>query len=185
MVAIGVTGHRFLAEVDRLGAGMDQVADRLADAFPEGWTAVSALAQGADRLVADRLLARDGTRLVVVLPLARHDYEADFDTPATLQEFRDLLARADEVVEIPPQPSRDEAYEAGGLAVLDRSDVLVTVWDGQGAQGQGGTGGMVAEARRRGLPLAWVHAGNRRPGTQEPISLGSAQGTVSYERFPA
>jgi hypothetical protein len=58
------------------------------------------------------------------------------------------------------------------------------VWDGQGAQGQGGTGGIVAEARKCGLPIAWVHAGNRRPGTLEPTSLGAEQGEVSFERFP-
>ena len=68
--------------------------------------------------------------------------------------------------------------------MLARADVLVAIWDGQGAQGLGGTGGIVAEARERGLPLAWVHAGNRRPGTAEATSLGDEQGEVTFERFP-
>jgi len=42
----------------------------------------------------------------------------------------------------------------------------------------------VAEARRRGLPLAWVHAGNRRPGSEEATSLGEEQGRLTLERFP-
>jgi hypothetical protein len=29
----------------------------------------------------------------------------------------------------------------------------------------------------------WVHAGNRRPGTQEPTSLGAEQGKVTVENF--
>lgn len=184
MVAIGVTGHRILAEPGRLQAGLEEVLRRLEEAFPGEWTVVSALAEGADRLVAHRLLAREGTRLVAVLPLARGDYETDFETQGSREEFRGLLARAAEVVQVPPRPSRDEAYEAGGSAVLERADVLVAIWDGQGAQGRGGTGGIVARAREHRLPLAWVHAGNRRPGTGEPTSLGAEQGEVSLERFP-
>lgn len=185
MVVIGVIGHRVLAEEDKLEAGLETAARRIAEAFPgEQWTVVCALAEGADRLVARSLLDRPGTRLAVVLPLRRADYETDFATSESRDEFRELLGLAEEVVEVPPQPSRDAAYEAGGREVLDRADVLVAVWDGQGAQGQGGTGALVAEARERGLPLAWVHAGNRRPGTLEPTSLGAEQGEVTFERFP-
>lgn len=184
MVAIGVTGHRILSDIEQIEFGLDDVAARLADAFPDGWTVVSALAAGADLLAARRLLARPGSRLVAVLPVARDDYETDFDTGASKAEFRDLLDQAAEVLEIPPQPTRHAAYEAAGSAVLDHSDVLVAVWDGQGAQGPGGTGGIVADARRRDLPVAWVHAGNRSPGTQEPTSLGAEQGKATFERFP-
>jgi hypothetical protein len=183
-VAIAVTGHRILDEIDKLQAGLEQVVHRLEDAYPGPWTIVSALAEGADRLVAHRLLARKGTRLVAVLPLEREDYETDFATDESRREFADLVDQAVDVVKAPAQASRDEAYEAGGRTVLDRADVLVAVWDGQGAQGLGGTGGIVAQARQRGLPLVWVHAGNRRPGTLEPTSLGDQQGEVTYERIP-
>jgi hypothetical protein len=67
--------------------------------------------------------------------------------------------------------------------VLEDCDVLLAIWDGQDAQGQGGTGGTVAEARARGIPVVWVHAGNRRPGTHEPTSLGDEQGQVTYENL--
>jgi hypothetical protein len=59
--------------------------------------------------------------------------------------------------------------------------VLIAIWDGKTAQGQGGTGAIMARARQRGLPIAWVHAGNRKPGTQEPTSLGAEQGMVTFE----
>ena len=61
--------------------------------------------------------------------------------------------------------------------------MLIALWDGQAAQGQGGTGEIVAEARQLALPIAWVHCGNRKPGTQEPLSLGAEQGLVTFERF--
>lgn len=184
MVMIGVSGHRILAEVEKLEAGLDEVAHRLEEAFPDEWRVVSALAEGADRLVAHRLLAREGTRLMAVLPLSRQDYETDFETAASRTEFGDLLDKADDVMEIPPQPRRDEAYEVAGHAVLEGADVLVVMWDGQIPQGRGGTGGIVADARARRMPLAWVHAGNRRPGTSEPTTLGQEQGRVTFERFP-
>lgn len=184
MLAIGITGHRILAEVDTLEAGLEEVVRRLETTFPGAWTVISALAEGSDRLVVHRLLARKGTRLVAVLPLERRDYETDFGTEASRREFADLLARADQVVEMAPQASRDEAYETGGRVMLERAGVLVAIWDGQLAQGRGGTGGVVAEARTRGLPLAWIHAGNRTPGTEKPTSLGVEQGLVSFERLP-
>lgn len=185
MVAIGVSGHRFLAEVEKLEGGLEDVVRQLQEVFGgERWTVVSALAEGADRLVAHRLLGRRGTRLVAVLPLPREDYEADFETEASREEFRKLLSLAEEMVEVPPRASREDAYEAGGRAVLDRADLLVAVWDGRGAQGRGGTGAVVAGARELGLPLAWVHAGNRKPGTVEPTGLGAEQGSVTWERLP-
>ena len=118
---------------------------------------------------------------MVPLPLPQSDYLADFASAESKAEFLRLLGKADEVIELPPVPTRDEAYEAAGNYVLEHCDVLIAIWDGQDAQGQGGTGAIVARARQRGLSIAWLHAGNRNPGTQEPTSLGAEQGTVTFE----
>ena len=184
ILVIGVTGHRFLAEVDKVTAGVDEALDRIRDVFPaQRWTIVSPLAEGADRLVVHQALARAEVRLVVPLPMPQSDYMADFQSAASKEEFQCLLALADEVITLPPAP-RDEAYAAVGRYVLDHCDLLVAIWDGKGAQSQGGAGEIVAQARQRGLPMAWVHAGNRKPGTQEPTTLGEEQGKVTFERFP-
>jgi hypothetical protein len=183
MVAIGVTGHRVLAERERVEAGVDEALRRIAERFPrQPVTVVSSLAEGADRLVVRRAMARPGgARLVVPLPLPAADYEADFGSEESKAEFHALLERADEVVELPRAPTRTAAYAAAGEYVLRRADALLAVWDGRPAQGEAGTGAIVALARARGLPIARVHAGNRRPGTLEPTTLGAAQGTVTYE----
>jgi len=97
MVVVGVVGHRVLAEPGRIEAGLGLVVCRLEAAFPGEWTVVCALAEGADRLVARRLLARGGSRLVAVLPLRGDDYEGDFTGAASRRESRDLLGRAAEV----------------------------------------------------------------------------------------
>ena len=185
MVAVGVTGHRFLADLERLTAGVEVALDRIEQAFPsEPLTVISPLAEGADRLVVQRVLARPGAQLVVPLPLPKSDYSADFESTSSREEFMDLLAQADEVVALPPAINRDQAYATAGRYVLGHCDVLIAIWDGKPAQGLAGTSEIVALARTAGLPLAWIHAGNRLPGTDVPTSLGMEQGKVTFERFP-
>jgi len=185
LTAVGVTGHRFLADPERLTAGVEAALRRIEQAFPNGpLTVISALAEGADRLVARRFLARPEAHLVVPLPLPQSDYMADFESPASREEFLDLLAQAEKVVRLPPASNRDQAYAAAGRYVLDHCDVLIAIWDGKPAQGLAGTSEIVALARARRLPLAWIHAGNRLPGTNIPTSLGTEQGKVTFEHFP-
>ncbi|MFO7742598.1 MAG: hypothetical protein R6X31_09830 [Anaerolineae bacterium] len=185
MLTIGVTGHRFLRHTDRVIAGVDRAIDRIEDAFGAHPSAViSALAEGADRLVVDRVLARSEAKLIIALPLPQSDYTRDFDSSESIQMFLDFLARAHSVITLPLAATRNEAYAAAGVYVLDHCDALIAVWDGQPAQGTGGTAEIVAEARRRGLPLAWVRAGNNRPGTRHPVTLNEEHGEVIFERFP-
>lgn len=189
MVSVGVTGHRVLAEVEKLEAGIDAALAEIERHFGDApITIVSALAEGADRLAAERALLRPGARLEAVLPLPQPEYERDFQEASSLAAFRQLLARADRIVELPDRSGdrdgRVEAYLAGGQYLLDRCDVILAVWDGQGAQGRGGTGNIVELATAQGQPVAWVHAGNRQPGTMTPTSLGPDQGRVTYTSFP-
>jgi len=74
MPRIGVTGHRKLADVAAIEAGVDAALAAIEARFPnEPLRILSSLAEGADRLVAQRILACSGARLVVVLPLPRLD----------------------------------------------------------------------------------------------------------------
>jgi hypothetical protein len=184
MAAVGVTGHRVLTERERIEAGIADALGQIEVAFPgQPLTVISSLAEGADRLVVHQVLARPGARLIVPLPMPVPDYLTDFEEGESKDEFLALLQRAAEVVHLSSSDSRDGAYEAAGVYVLEHCDVLLAVWDGQPAQGQGGTGDIVTIARQRGVPLAWVHAGNRKPGTAEPTSLGSEQGLVTFEHL--
>jgi len=162
--------------------GIEKALARIEAGHPgRSLVVVSSLAEGADRLVAEAVLRRPGARLEAILPLSKFDYLNDFAWPDSKEEFLRFLARTDDVVELPARASRDEAYAAANDRVLDGVDVLVAVWDGNDAQGQGGTAQVVARARARRVPLAWVHAGNRKPGTMEPTSLGPEQGLSTYE----
>jgi hypothetical protein len=184
-VTVGVTGHRILAEVDRIAAGIREAFGRIEAAHPgRPIVLLSPLAEGADRLAAHAVLEREGGRLIAPLPLAEDDFLQDFATPESKAEFRSLLERAEQVIVLPPAETRNASYGAGGNYVVDRSEVLLAIWDGQGAQGQGGTGEVVARARVQGKPVVIVRAGNRSPGTQEPTSLGPEQGRVITQGLP-
>ncbi len=184
MVRIGVTGHRILTDIEKISAGIDAALRRIERVFPaEGIMVISSLAEGTDRLVARRVLMRDNARLVVPLPLPQADCLTDFESDESKREFIDLLGKAERVVVLPPAPTRNEAYAAAGRYVLDHCTVLLAVWDGREARGQGGTSDIVACARQRGVPFAWVHAGNCKPGTTEPTSLGEEQGKVTFENL--
>jgi hypothetical protein len=152
-IVLGVTGHRVLPEGDGLVTEVDGAIDDIA-----GERAVhllTSLAEGADRFVAHRVLARRGGTIEAILPLERDDYEDDFADAESCREFDDLLRRA-EATEVVTGPTRTAAYAAAGFAVVDRSDALLALWDGQPARGEGGTAHVVARARDLGHPVRVV-----------------------------
>jgi len=184
---IGVTGHRILAggtELAKVVKAIDGALAMLIIAYPRRTlTVLSALADGADRLVADRVLLRASSQLTAILPFAPEEYRKDFATPESLAEFERLLAQATEQV-ICSGEDRNSCYLAAGERVVAGCDVLIAIWDGLAPQGKGGTSAIVQLARQQQLPLIWIHAGNRRPGTNEPTALPKHQGKVTFERLP-
>ncbi|HVC80222.1 MAG TPA: hypothetical protein VNL35_06945 [Chloroflexota bacterium] len=160
---IGVTGHRVLPDSPGLADQIARTVERIRSLVPAGGVTpiqlavLSPLAEGADRLVADVVLAQPDAVLEAVLPLAQQDYQNDFTAPGSLQQFSELLDRAVRIVELPATETREEAYEQAGQFVVEQSDVLIAVWDGHAAQGQGGTAEVVVWARDRGTPVFWIH----------------------------
>jgi hypothetical protein len=104
---------------------------------------ISPLAEGADRIAAQEAVAL-GFGLQCPLPFDRDEYEKDFSTSESRAEYRAMLATATAALELDgsrESPTREnEAYEAVGREVLNRSDVLIATWDGEDAADQGGTG---------------------------------------------
>src|SRR5512143_1335524 len=116
-LVIGVTGHRKLADSVRVAARIDEALDKIALEAPSRLVVLSPLAEGADRLVAERVLARTGAELDAVLPMGEAHYERDFVDDASRSEFRSLLARARAVHRLLGSPNREEAYAAAGRYV--------------------------------------------------------------------
>jgi hypothetical protein len=163
---IGVTGHRDLADPDALVPGIDEAIQALTQRVlgvqaDPSLLVISALAEGADRLVARQVLARPAAELEVVLPLPAHEYRQDFPAEASKDEFTELLGRAARVWQARPGTSREEAYERAGRHMVDRADVIIALWDGQPSRGRGGTASIVSYARDQGVPVAWVNTAER------------------------
>jgi hypothetical protein len=178
---IGVVGHEVLAEPDRNEAGIEAALTWIEMNHPDRpLVVVCALAEGADRLVTKAILRRPGSQLKALLPLPKFDFLNDFASADSKEEFLRLLARADKVTEL-SGASHDAAYAAANDRLLEEADILLAVWDGEDDQGR--TAKVVADARARGLPLAWVHAANGTPDTTAPNSGSGSQRRVTYERF--
>ncbi len=123
---------------------------------PSGLRLISALAEGADQWVAAEA-ERLGYELQVVLPFERKEYGKDFDSRGLIEHCR-LRDLATAVFELDGCRTRAEAsYLAAGRVVLNQTDLLIALWDGKDSQGTGGTGEIVHEALRRGIPTLWVN----------------------------
>jgi hypothetical protein len=156
-IVIGVTGHRHLRAADLPGYRMRIIEffDLLQQRYPSTpLRVISALAEGADRLVSQLALER-GYEIIVPLPLEPHDYEHDF--PDSVTEFREILQR------IPPQcvfvwphrtthggagadpaAERVRQYREVGAFVAQQSHILLAIWDGVPDDTSAGTSGVVA-----------------------------------------
>ena len=102
---------------------------------------VSALAEGADRMVARAGMERHMT-LDVVLPFTQTEYASDFQSDASKADFNELLGASHAVLALPgDRQDVGKSYEAAGLTLLDQSDIVIAVWDGSSCED--------AAARRR------------------------------------
>ena len=148
---IGVTGHQDIPPhaLEYVSRGINRVLDDVNDNL----VGVTSLAAGADQLFASRVVERGG-RLEVVLPCK--GYEKTFSRPEDLKNFHALRERAAAIEILSFDRPSDEAYLAAGCRVVDLSEVLLAVWDGQPPKGKGGTADIVEYARRQGVQLEIV-----------------------------
>lgn len=184
-IRVGVTGHRALSDTARLTAAVEEIlSTRYREAFtpvarisiekakatPVAFSVVSPLAEGADRLVAHAVLKMGG-QLEALLPLPRDEYEKDFSTLESRQDFAELLTQAHRLavtdcgVAIDETDYRRQAYRCVGETTVDRADILIAIWDGKEPQSASGTGAIVALALEKKKPVFILSTVN--PGAVE------------------
>jgi len=153
-LVVGVTGHRDLVpeEIPVLRKRVLEFFSELRSAFPQlPIMVMTPLAEGADRLVAD--VAKElGFPTVVLLPMDRHLYQADFQGDS-LSEFHEMMELG-ETIELPlvgdnteeditHGVARDQQYEQLGAYLAAHSHILLALWDGKLSTSKGGTGHVV------------------------------------------
>jgi hypothetical protein len=172
---VGVTGHRIGAKFSEAQAtDVRKTVDAIlsdvarfarATVAKDAWafsetepalSTVSALAEGADRIVADAGLAT-GMPLSVILPFGRAEYRNDFTCEESRTSYDSLLSRADVVFELDGRrDAAARAYEAAGLLMLANADIVIAIWDQMPADGIGGTALIVEHAVAEGVPVILI-----------------------------
>ncbi|MFJ8108253.1 hypothetical protein [Streptomyces sp. NPDC096132] len=148
MLRVGVTGHRSIPD-----SVLPYVRSALRRQFSRRdveLEAVSSLAAGADQLFADIALEY-GVPVTAVIP--GMDYETHLGDEETRHTYRRILRSCTTRIDLPLQPTHEKAYVAAGQWIVEHVDHLIAVWDGRPARGPGGTGDVVAYARRLGVPV--------------------------------
>jgi hypothetical protein len=181
MPVVGVIGHHVLDHPAGLMASVDRALDRIGATLSGPVVLMASLSEGTDRLVVRRAFERlDVRTFVVPLPFTTGEVERGLE-PESLGEFRRLTARARYVLPM-PQPygaSRAEAFAEAGRFITARAHVMLVVWNGSPGRGDDPTGRVVDDARRCGLPIAWVHAvDGADPGAVAPAC---EPGGVTFE----
>jgi hypothetical protein len=174
VVQIGVTGHRpnrlspdvaasLPGQCEQVLRAIAALASRLHNPLlhspqPPLLRILSPLAEGADRIVAHAGLAL-GADLQCPFPFHIEEYCRDFSSEASRVEFQNLVAKASAVFQADGEREMDSlAYERIGRIVLEQSDFLIAIWDGEPAAGKGGTTQIVEEALEQSVPVVWLHA---------------------------
>ena len=170
---VGIAGHQHLGSSET-EAWVRETLQQLIEDYrvTHGFTC---LAAGADQLYAE-LLTNRGIPYTPILPCRR--YEEAFADACARERFNRLLSAAPKIVWLDfDRPSQAAFFEAG-KEVVDRSNMIFAVWDGQPARGIGGTADVVSYALTRRVPV--IHLDTTRL-TVTPLRAQSL--VVSLEEF--
>jgi len=161
MVRMGVVGHRWFpdASANAFVASRCQELLRCAKDDARSVVALSALAAGSDTLFAEAAVSL-GIPLLAVRPFDR--YADDFPTAAARDAYGVLWSCADRRVRLAYRSRSHEAYRAAMRWVVERSDVLLAIWDGRPATDPGGTADTVAHALALGRSVLHIDPAQRR-----------------------
>src|SRR5688572_1296828 len=116
------------------------IAELLVSYASDELVGISCIAKGADSIFAEAVLDAGG-RLEVVVP--SRDYRQTKVKPEHVAQFESLVDRASMVHTLDYEEANRDAYEAANVFLLDSSDELFAVWDGQSGVDKGSTGSVV------------------------------------------
>ena len=154
-IVLGAIGHRDVeaSDYDILKKAICDELQKIAkQCVHSPLILVSGLAEGADRLLA--LCALEcGWYIAAILPLPQSEYEKDFASQDSVDEFRKLLSECVGVKSLGDKHRRPECYRQMGSELAKQSQILISVWDGHNENGPGGTAEVIRNFRQ-GLPMA-------------------------------
>lgn len=153
MTGIGIVGHRFLPQpaIEFVAVQCRSLLMELREAQGK-ITAYSAIAEGADSIFATAALAL-GIPLEIVIPFT--GYENDFENEKALGIYQHLQQVAAHKTILPFNGRSVDAYYEAMQWVLERSAIVIAVWNGDNSGGRAGTADAVRKIRDAGR--SWIH----------------------------
>lgn len=193
---IGVTGHRphrLDVTDEQVLAAIDSALESIMERHPDRtFILVSPLAEGADRMLARAALDQYHMALQVPLPLPFELYRTDFESEASLDEFKALVGRAEFYFELPMRfgnasmlaarmdgnvnEARDHQYALAGAYIAQMCDEMIAIFDGGEANGKGGTADVIKWRTSGEPPVDYRNDADffSRPVITKPIIIESS-----------
>ncbi len=154
---LGFAGHRSLPDPDAVAKSIRNAVRSFRTQVDGELIGRCSAASGSDLLFLEA--CRDaGLAYSVVLPFSEDRFREDFESDAAWDHAKSLIDAATSVEIAPGHEGAPEAYHLAAREVLDVSDAMLFVWDGQPARGLGGTAESVQDTRDRGIPYQVIDA---------------------------
>lgn len=168
-ISIGVSGHR------HIDIKNENLQKKLRDALKQiindadEVKLISPLAEGSDRLFIDiafEIVPMKIKNLTIPMPFEKDRYMKDFKKQSSRDKFEYYFDKSNfknsEKLSIDSfstlaGKNDDESYLNVGKCVVDKSDILVALWDGKKANGIGGTGDIVKYAEEEGKAILYIN----------------------------
>lgn len=159
---VGFAGHRKVGDPAIAKAVIARELENLSASLNGRIHGVSGAAAGADLLFLDAC-EEAGIPTIVLLPFPRERFQQDFQNPAEWQRALHHMDRALWCEVTPGNEEAPAAYHVTGREILEVSDRLILLWDGQPPRGLGGTGETAAEAAKWNIPTRVIDATTYQP----------------------
>jgi hypothetical protein len=146
---IGITGHRDIKvdDIEKVRLTFKTLIKEILNTKPNtNINIMSGLAEGADQVITKAAfeLIEEGYPIIIiaVLPMSLEEYKNDFKDNE-LKKFRDLISRLDnhkcKFIELTDDANRVNCYNNLGSYLINNSDFLISIWDGNYNKNLGGT----------------------------------------------
>jgi hypothetical protein len=170
---VGFSGHRSVSDREKAAEDINAVFQNLGERIRKagGTPALSSSpAAGADLLALEAAKSA-GFSIHLTLPLPIDEFRKDFENEAEWHEALRWIENAQNgkdgaTITIPQATvSKPECYYESGLEIASSCDVLVVFWDGEAANGLGGTSDVVELAQGLGKPAVRIHSQPKEAGS--------------------
>jgi hypothetical protein len=155
-LAIGFTGHRNLPDEAKSRLLLVELLRERVKLTKGVVYGVSSIAEGGDLLFGEACIEL-GISLQLLLPMPAEALYASIDASVRAR-VRGVVEHAISVEVVGNPDSTEEGYYECGIETVQRSGLLVALWDGEASRGIDWTHRVATFAETIGRPVVWIHS---------------------------